>query len=198
MGSTSGSNVPDCQCAGSGCMGRCSFKVFPRMCYWHVSRHLDRTVADCHCISSDRTGIYVHALADWVSPLPPGRLPSDIAASEAAVRGGGGTTGVLSASESTNILSVRPSAIPFVFHRAGAYRQLLLATYERRTASSLSACDWLKPVTRVPPPANEGCWLTSADYAVLRMHEEPRRTHHLVVCAWPRHTYFLTTAAAAS
>ena len=44
------------------------------------------------------------------------------------------TTGVSSASESTNISSVRPGAIPFVSHRAGAYGRLLLATYERRTA----------------------------------------------------------------
>ena len=77
-----------------------------------------------------------------------------MAASEGVVRGEG-TTGVSSTSMSTNLSSVRPGAIPFVSHRAGAYGWLLLATYERRTAASLSACDWLKPVTRgawrVPP-----------------------------------------------
>ena len=82
--------------------------------------NLDHTGVDCHCLSSDRTGTCVHALsqepADWVSPSPPGRLLSDIAAIVRPPCGGRRSTGVLSASESTNILSVRPGAIPFVSH----------------------------------------------------------------------------------
>ena len=41
-------------------------------------KHLDHTGADCHCLSSGRTGAYVHALSQepvaWVSPSHPGRI----------------------------------------------------------------------------------------------------------------------------
>ena len=57
---------------------------------------------------------------------------------------------------SIKTLSVRPGLVPYVSHWAGVYGWLLLATYEHRKTGTLSACDWLTPVTRgawrVAPP----------------------------------------------
>ena len=70
---------------------------------------------------------------------------------------------------SIKTLLVRPGSVPYVSHRARVYGQLLLATYECRKTGTLSACDWLSPVTRgawqVAPPIDVGGggWLTSAD-----------------------------------
>ena len=48
----------------------------------------------------------------------------------------------------------------FVSHRAGAYGRLLLAMHECMLTGTLSACDWLMPVTRgawrVAPPVDAG------------------------------------------
>ena len=56
--------------------------------------------------------------------------------------------------------TVWPGSIPYVFHRAGAYGMLLVATYEQMIAGSLSACNWLTHVTRgtwrVAPPIDGG------------------------------------------
>ena len=55
----------------------------------------------------------------------------------------------------------RPGSVPFVSHRPGAYRRLLLAVYVRWKMGLLVASDWLRPVTwegwRVAPPVTERC-----------------------------------------
>ena len=130
--------------------------------------HIDHGGSQCHCLSSDRTGAYIHALSIDQSPRDSvsSTLLSPPAAGETLLCGEK-TPVDSSALVSTEILLVRPGSVPFVSHRAGAYGRLLLATYERMKTGTLAACDWLTPVTRgawrVAPPADAGGWMTSAD-----------------------------------
>ena len=113
---------------------------------------------DCGCLSSDRTGAYVHGLM-VASPLwnlvsapgsvvPGGRYP------DAPISGG-----------AMHSVAMRPGSVPYVSYRAGAYSRLLLATYVRW----LTASDWLRPVTRGGGAgvrlhqSLQRDWLTSAD-----------------------------------
>ena len=113
--------------------------------------HIDHDDSQCQCLSSNRTGAYIHALSIDQSPRDsissPLLSPPGMAAGKTLLCGEK-NPGDSSALVSTEILSVRPGSVPFVSHRAGAYRRLLLATYERMKTGTLSACDWLTPVTR--------------------------------------------------
>ena len=115
---------------------------------------------DCVCLSSDRTGAYIHELSIAVpspdapsaelSPVPEGPAPE-------------------SPSDEEDIHSVtrRPGSVPYVSQRAGVYGRLLLATYVRWQTGLLTACDWLWPVTRGVGvrlhQSLQRIWLTSAD-----------------------------------
>ena len=74
-------------------------------------------------------------------------LPQDPAASGGVLLGEM-ITGETSVSVCAGVPLVRPGSVPFVSHRAGAYAQLFLATYERMMTGGLSACDWLTAVMR--------------------------------------------------
>ena len=108
--------------------------------------HLDHAAAQCHCLSSDRTAAYIHTLSNVTSPrkgvFSPLLLPSVMDSGVC----GGQTPGDSSALVSPEILPIRPGSVPLVSHRAGAYGQLLVATYERMMTGALSACDWLRPL----------------------------------------------------
>ena len=70
----------------------------------------------CMCLSSDGTGAYIHGLSI---------NPADMETRDDLL--------------SVNNM-VRPGSIPYVSHQAGAHVKLLVATYERMIAGSLSAC----------------------------------------------------------
>ena len=101
---------------------------------------MQHAAMDCVCLSSDRTGAYVHELSIAVSnpdapsaelsPVPEGPAPQ-------------------SPSFEGDIHSVtrRPGLVPYVSQRAGAYGRSLLATYVHWQTGLLTACDWLRPVT---------------------------------------------------
>ena len=121
--------------------------------------HITLTGSECHCLSSDRTGAYVHALSmdhyPGVCVSSPSLPPQDVTAGYQGRRPD--DSRVLVSAENH---SVRPGSVPFVSHRAGAYGQLLLTTYDRMMSGSLSACDWLTPVmrggSRLAPPVCTG------------------------------------------
>ena len=113
--------------------------------------NIDHASSESHCLSSDRTGAYVHALSTDHSPrdcasslISP---PQDDNAGE-VVLSGEEIPGDSDMLVSTEINLVHPGLVPFVSHRAGAYGRLLLATYERMMTDGLPTCDWLMPVTR--------------------------------------------------
>ena len=81
--------------------------------------HIDHISSECHCLSSDRNGAYVHALSTDHSPrdcasslLSP---PQDGTAGE-VVLSGEEIPGDSDMLVSTNIHSVRPGVVPFVSH----------------------------------------------------------------------------------
>ena len=104
----------------------CLLRVFRQMCSCHLSHGDTLTIMAVHvCVfSSDRMGAYIHGLSI---------NPAEIATGD----------GLLSGDK-----MVRPGSVPHVSHRAGAYGRLLVATYERMMAGSLSVCDWLTTVTQ--------------------------------------------------
>ena len=119
--------------------------------------HIDHAGSECQCLSSDRTGAYIHPLSidqshrDCTSsPLlsPPDLAPGEKIPDDSSVL------------VSTKILSIRPGLVPFVSHRDGAFVRLLLAPYECMMTGGLSACDWLTHVTwggwRVAAPGHPG------------------------------------------
>ena len=108
------------------------------------------------CLSSDRTGAYIHGLSvtlpPWDKLLPsPDRPPGEGCVDTDKFPG-----------DTSDLVSIQtclgqPGSVLYVSFWAGEYGRLLLATYERRQTGTLSACDWLTPVTRVAwrvaPPA---------------------------------------------
>ena len=132
-----------------------SYKAFRRMCYYQLN-HGDTIIIVAVRVSAFRRiarGAYVYGLS--VNPFPRDViLPLlDRSSEETCVE------------DSRDLLSIqtplgRPGSVTYVSPRAGAYGRLLLATYERRQTSTLSACDWLTTVTqgvlRLAPSADAG------------------------------------------
>ena len=90
--------------------------------------HADHIGGGCGCLSSDRTGAYIHRL----SLMP-----------RVSAGGSGARMGHVS-----GVGAGWPGSVPFVPHRPGAYGRLLLAVYVWWKTDLLVAFDWLRPVTR--------------------------------------------------
>ena len=79
---------------------------------------------DCGCLSSDRTGAYVHGLT-VATPLQdlisaPGDLPDAASAGLSGVPEGRYPDSVGSGGTMHSV-TMRPGSMPYVSHRAGAY-----------------------------------------------------------------------------
>ena len=113
--------------------------------------HVNHSDGNCECLSSDRTGAYIHDLA---------LMPRECL----AVHTGGSGARM---SHASAISAGRPGSVPFVSHRPGAYDRLLLAVYVRWKMGLLMSSDWLRPVTRGAGGRafrlQCAVWLTSAD-----------------------------------
>ena len=113
--------------------------------------HMNNQDVDCGCLSSDRTGAYVHGLT-VASPLQdlvsaPGE-PWDAASAGLSRVPEGRYPDAPSSCGTMHSVTMRAGPVPYMSHRAGAYSRLLLATYVRWQAGLLTASDWLQPVTR--------------------------------------------------
>ena len=95
---------------------------------------------NCECLSSDRTGAYIHDLA-----LMPRECLAVLELEDASVHTGGSGAWM---SHASDIGAGRPGSVPFVSHRPGTYGRLLLAVYVRWKTGLLVSSDWLRPVTR--------------------------------------------------
>ena len=118
--------------------------------------HLNNADIDCVCLSSDRTGTYVHELSVALSSpdsslvplLPPTAAPaykSDMLEGPAPE---GPAPEAPSIGRDLPTRTKHPCLVPFVSYRADAYGRLLLATYVSWQTGHLTTCDWLRPVTR--------------------------------------------------
>ena len=149
---------------------------------WDNLNHAD---IDCVCLSSDRTGTYVHKLTvassspdssfiplqpQTVAPvdmsdIPEGLAPDGLAPADPAQEGLGPEGPSIGRDLPT--WTRRPGSVPFVSNQAGVYGRLLLTTYVRWQAGLLTTCDWLRPVTREAGvqlgQSLQRYWLTSAD-----------------------------------
>ena len=105
--------------------------------------HVNHSGGDCACLSSDRTGAYVHDLA-----LMPQEYLTVSELEDASVHTGGSGARM---SHAYGMSAGPPGLVPFVSHRPGAYGCLLLAVYVRWKTGLLVISDWLQLVTR-------GCW----------------------------------------
>ena len=111
--------------------------------------HMNHDDGGCECLSSDRTGAYVHELVLAASSRD---LISDSGASPHAVSSGlSGVPGDRDADFSSydgsaHSVAMHLGSVPYVFHRPRAYSRLLSAVYERWQTGLLAASDWLKPV----------------------------------------------------
>ena len=99
--------------------------------------HVENCVATCDCLSSDRTGAYVHCLiprTDLSISTP--RDDVDVSDDE-----GVGFT----FNDACGYLGVgRAGSIPFVSEKPGTYGRLLLAVYVRWRSGLLISSDWLR------------------------------------------------------
>ena len=113
--------------------------------------HADHNGGGCDCLSSDRTGAYVHSLSLIPRESLSGPELEDVSVSTRE-----------SGDRRSHILSIgvgRLGSVPFVSHRPGAYGRLLLAVYVQWKMGLLVASDWLRPVTR-------GSWRTGPPLTV--------------------------------
>ena len=124
--------------------------------------HVNHRDGNCECLSSDRTGAYVHDLA-----LMPRECLTVPELEDASVHAGGSGARM---SHATGMGAGRPGSLPFVSHQPGAYGRLLLAVYVRWKTGLLVSSDWLRPVMRGGGGAGGrafwpqcAVWLTSAD-----------------------------------
>ena len=103
--------------------------------------HVEKCVAECDCLVSDRTGAFVHCLIPKLAQTS--LTPSDnIDDSEEMAAG-------FTFRDDCGYLGVgHAGSIPFVSERPGAYGRLLLAVYVRWKTGLLISSDWLRPVTR--------------------------------------------------
>ena len=102
--------------------------------------HVEKCVATCDCLGSDRTGAYVHCLIPRTGLLiSTPRDDVDVSDDE-----GVGFT----FNDACGYLGIgRAGSIPFVLEKPGAYGRLLLAVYVRWRSGLLISSDWLRPVT---------------------------------------------------
>ena len=121
--------------------------------------HVEKCVAECDCLVSDRTGAFVHCL-----------IPK-LAQTSLTPRDNNGDSEEMAAGftfrDDCGYLGVgHAGSIPFVSERPGAYGRLLLAVYVRWKTGLLISSDWLRPVTR-------GAWRAVLSDQV----EEPNPIH---------------------
>ena len=81
--------------------------------------HVDQSGGGCECLSSDRTGAYVHGLSLMTKECLPVPELEDVSVST----GGSGAR----MSHVSSIGEEWPGSVPFVSHQPGAYVRLLLA-----------------------------------------------------------------------
>ena len=125
--------------------------------------HVNHSGGDCECLSSDRTGAYVHDLA----LMPQDYLTVPEREDVSFHTGGNGAR----MSHASDVGLGRPGSVSFVSHRPGAFGRLFLSVYVRWKTGLLVTSDWLCPVTRGGGGGAGGraywsqcaVWLTSAD-----------------------------------
>ena len=93
--------------------------VSPDVQLWGPWGHVDHSGGGCECLSSDRTGAYVHGL----SLMPKECLPVSELEDKSVSTGGARMSHV------SGIGAGWPGSVPFMSHRPGAYSRLLLATW---------------------------------------------------------------------
>ena len=101
---------------------------------------MNHSGGDCECLSSDRTGAYVHDLA-----LMPEEYLTVSELEDASVHTGGSGARM---SHASGMGVGRPGSVQSVSHRPGAYGHLLLAVYVWWKTGLLVTSDWLCPVMR--------------------------------------------------
>ena len=94
---------------------------------------VDHSGGDWECLSSDRTGVYVHGLS-----LMPKEYLYVSELEDASVPTGGSGVWI---SHVSGITAGRPGSVPFMSHRPGAYGRLLLAVYVRWKTGMLVTSD---------------------------------------------------------
>ena len=113
--------------------------------------HMDHCNDVCECLSSDRTGAYVHGLllatpsrdellASGVSP--------DVISSRLAEGSADDDMDLPKDEGLARSDTMRLGSVPFVSHHPGAYGRLLLAVYVRCRTDLLAVSDWLRHVMR--------------------------------------------------
>ena len=93
--------------------------------------HMNHKDVDCGCLSSYRTGAYVHELSVALPLWDLVSAPGCDLGRPVPCAGGPAPGYAPISSGAMHSVTMRPGLVPYVSHHAGSYSRLLLATYVR-------------------------------------------------------------------